>query len=82
MKPFWTPTKNKTQKPTEPVAVPVEDSSIKTVFTAKDADIHRNAVRQCEKHIWRKVNEMELACAVCPTQIIVNADTMKELYVE
>ncbi len=80
MEAFWTPVKKQWQKPAEPVTIQAENSSTDTVFTAKDADIHRNAVSQCAEHSWRKVNDMELACTTCPTQIIVNAETMKELY--
>lgn len=51
----------------------------KTVFTIKHSDIPKG-ITQCAKHVWRKKNEMELDCVNCPTCIIVNPETLNEIY--
>lgn len=45
-----------------------------TVFTISHKEIEKHGTKMCEKHIWRKSNDMELACTVCPTAIIVAID--------
>lgn len=43
-----------------------------TVFKATHDHIVKSAVRQCQNHTWRKLNDTEVACTVCPTVNIVN----------
>lgn len=45
-----------------------------TVFTISHKEIEKHGTKMCEKHIWRKANDIELACTVCPTAIIVAID--------
>ena len=51
-----------------------------TVFSANNSDIAKNRVTQCQEHKWRKLNEKELACLLCPTVVIVSPESMLEMY--
>jgi hypothetical protein len=51
----------------------------KTVFTIKESEIPKG-ITQCREHSWRKLAENELKCTKCPTAVIVNEETLKELY--
>lgn len=52
----------------------------KRVFTINHSEIPKG-ITQCtmSKHEWKAVNETELACSVCPTQIIVSNEDLKQL---
>lgn len=56
----------------------IDELGPKTVFTIKHSEIPKGVV-QCVKHVWRNKNEMELDCINCPTCVIVNEETMKDL---
>jgi hypothetical protein len=52
----------------------IDRGEIRTVFSATHAAIKATGVKMCTDHKWKKVNEVELACTVCPTQIICSID--------
>lgn len=43
-----------------------------TQFSISHEDMKKTAVTQCETHVWRKLNDSEIACSICPTVNIVN----------
>ena len=50
----------------------------KRVFSIKHSEIPKG-VTQCVEHKWRKLNENELECTLCPTAIIVNPDVIDSM---
>lgn len=57
----------------------IDRGEIKTVFSRSHSDIQAGGKRMCDKHIWKKLSENEVACIMCPTVWIVNADVLDEL---
>jgi hypothetical protein len=56
---------------------------IRTVFSTSSATIKASGLRMCERHQWRKLNDTEVACSVCPTvNIVENTDKYIEEYGE
>lgn len=41
-------------------------------YSISHAEIKSTGVTMCTEHKWRKLNEKEIACIVCPTAHIVN----------
>lgn len=51
----------------------IDELGPQRVFAIKHSEIPKG-VTQCEKHIWKKLNDMEIACTQCPTALIVAID--------
>lgn len=47
---------------------------IRTIFARSHADIREGGKKMCTTHSWRKKNEIELECTLCPTCIICSID--------
>lgn len=56
----------------------VDELGPKTVFTIKESEI-KEGITQCQEHAWAVLSENELKCTKCPTVIIVNPETMREM---
>lgn len=52
---------------------------IQTVFSRSHSDIKAGGKTMCEKHIWTKLSDNEVACIICPTAWIVNPDVLNDL---
>ena len=48
-----------------------EESPEVEVYRISGEAIARNGQRQCQNHVFRKLNETEVACTLCPTVLIV-----------
>lgn len=46
----------------------------RTIFSISNAEIAKTAQKQCQVHSWSKLNDIELACTLCPTVIICGVD--------
>lgn len=57
-----------------------EEHPEKEVFRIDVSEIKKRAVSQCQKHVWRKLDDTNLECVNCPTAIQVhNADEFLKL---
>jgi len=50
----------------------------KEVFRIDVSEIKKRGVRQCEKHVWRKLDDNNLECINCPTAIQVNPEVLEQ----
>lgn len=52
----------------------IDRGEIRTVFSTSIDTVRLSGKRMCEHHEWTKVNDTEIACKNCPTQLIVGID--------
>jgi len=62
------------QKESEEQQRILETGGNQTVFSVSHSDIKRTGKSQCQVHKWRKLNDIELECTICPTIIICGLD--------
>jgi len=57
----------------------LETGGNQTVFSVSHSDIKERGTTMCKNHIWKKLSDMEVACTVCPTALIVNTEVLESL---
>ena len=59
----------------------IDRGEIRTIFSRSHSDIRSGGKTMCEKHTWKKLNDMEIYCTQCPTALLVSIDDerLKEL---
>lgn len=62
----------------------LKDDVMKELFRTTDAQMRKTRVSQCsfDKHVWRQLNENEIACEKCPTVLIIQADHISDFIKE
>lgn len=58
--------------------IPSEDPMQPIAFTVTEADMTSSRVGQCKmiNHQWRKLNDNEIACEICPTVLTIYPEDM------
>lgn len=52
----------------------MDRGEVRTIFARSHSDIREGGKKMCEKHVWKKLNDMEIYCTQCPTALIVSID--------
>jgi len=55
-----------------------EENPEQEVFRIHIDEIKKRGVTQCQKHVWRKLDDNNLECINCPTAIIVNPEVLEQ----
>ena len=52
----------------------IDRGEIRTEFVRSHADIKATGKTMCQEHTWKKINETEIECTLCPTVLMVGID--------